>query len=407
VTYIYDGNGLRVEKYSVADGTLYWRSIAGSTLAETNMSGNVTKNEYIYFAGVGKAWWDGSGNLYYIHQDALGSTRTITQANGTVCYDADFTSFGQEIQHTSNCPSTYNYKFTGYERDPETGLDYAFARYYNSRLGRFMSPDPLSGDVTNPQSLNRYTYVLNISTGLTDPFGMHCRSGIWCNPVWANASFPTVYVSDTAALFLNGGYAVGTIITFDINGKVIGVQTGTAQMAGSMDNSGTGSASFWVPGDVTGYQWQNGVLTVNYIQFGGYPTQGTFDPMSGTFSDAYGNVAWNFTDYISSAGSFTSAQVSVSQQIYGEASTGVKDLSAAMAGGDVLAAAGVVAAPFLAPLVPYVGYASTAAEAAFLTNPLGFINFAEGYMNPFPGPYNPYGEAGNLARCVVSGCPSK
>ena len=172
VNYIYDGKGMRVEKSS---GSIYWRAITGDVLAETDTSGN-TKNEYIYFAGQRIAWWDSLGNSYYIYTDALGTTRTIAEANGTVCYDAEFTPYGQEIQHTNNCPSTYNYKFTGYERDSETGLDYAFARYYSSRLGRFMSPDPLGGDISDPQSLNRYAYVGNNPLAYVDPSGL-----IWCS----------------------------------------------------------------------------------------------------------------------------------------------------------------------------------------------------------------------------------
>jgi len=173
VNYTYDGAGRRVKK---SNGTLYWRSIAADVLAETDLNGN-TKNEYVYFAGQRMAWWDGSGNLYYIHVDELGTTRTITKSNGTVCYDADFTPFGQEIQQTNNCPSTYNYKFTGYERDPESGLDYAFARYYNFRLGRFMTADPLGGFVSYPQTLNLYTYVANNPTNVIDPLGNHCMAG--------------------------------------------------------------------------------------------------------------------------------------------------------------------------------------------------------------------------------------
>jgi len=58
-----------------------------------------------------------------------------------------------------------------YERDPETGLDYAFARYYDSRLGRFLSADPMAGAITNPQSLNRYAYAVNNPANFTDPSG--------------------------------------------------------------------------------------------------------------------------------------------------------------------------------------------------------------------------------------------
>ncbi|PYU12247.1 MAG: hypothetical protein DMG37_13880, partial [Acidobacteria bacterium] len=58
--------------------------------------------------------------------------------NNTVCFDSDYTPFGTELPAsgvTVTCPQ--NYKFGGYERDAETGLDYATFRYYNSQLGRF------------------------------------------------------------------------------------------------------------------------------------------------------------------------------------------------------------------------------------------------------------------------------
>jgi RHS repeat-associated protein len=172
VNYSYDGNGLRVEK---SNGTLYWRSITGDVLAETDLSGN-TKNEYVYFAGRRIAWIT-SGNTYFLYMDQVGTIRTITQSNGTMCYDADYTPYGQEIPHTNSCGVTYNYKFTGYERDTETGLDYAFARYYSSRLGRFLSVDPLAGDAGDAQSLNRYAYVENNPRNLFDPLGMYPCDG--------------------------------------------------------------------------------------------------------------------------------------------------------------------------------------------------------------------------------------
>jgi RHS repeat-associated protein len=54
-------------------------------------------------------------------------------------------------------------KFTGYQKDTETGLDFAEARMYNNAHGRFTAVDPLmaSGRSANPQTFNRYTYVLN------------------------------------------------------------------------------------------------------------------------------------------------------------------------------------------------------------------------------------------------------
>jgi RHS repeat-associated protein len=63
---------------------------------------------------------------------------------------------------------------TGEERDTESGLDYFGARYNSSSMERFMSPDPLGGDLTNPQCLNRYSYVLNNPLTNIDPTDMEC-----------------------------------------------------------------------------------------------------------------------------------------------------------------------------------------------------------------------------------------
>jgi RHS repeat-associated protein len=65
-------------------------------------------------------------------------------------------------------------EFTSYERDIETGLDYAQARYYGNTQGRFTSPDPMlsSGRQAEPQSWNRYAYVVNNPLMFTDPSGL-------------------------------------------------------------------------------------------------------------------------------------------------------------------------------------------------------------------------------------------
>ncbi|MEW6736290.1 MAG: RHS repeat-associated core domain-containing protein, partial [Acidobacteriota bacterium] len=71
-------------------------------------------------------------------------------------------------------------RFTTYYRDDETGgFDFAEARYYVSMFGRFLSPDPLvsSARPGNPQTWNRYAYVLNNPVNLTDPNGLAPQGG--------------------------------------------------------------------------------------------------------------------------------------------------------------------------------------------------------------------------------------
>jgi len=71
----------------------------------------------------------------------------ITNANGAMppLEESDYYPYGGEIQITSGDPN--HYKFTGKERDSESGLDYFGARYDASSMGRFMTPDPISGRV--------------------------------------------------------------------------------------------------------------------------------------------------------------------------------------------------------------------------------------------------------------------
>jgi len=78
----------------------------------------------------------------------------------------------------SNSGENNRKKFTGYERDNETGLDFAEARYNSSSLGRFTSPDPFGGGMSpaSPQSFNRYAYVDNNPVNRTDPSGLDWTS---------------------------------------------------------------------------------------------------------------------------------------------------------------------------------------------------------------------------------------
>src|SRR5262249_41850045 len=94
---------------------------------------------------------------------------TITRTFGTL-------PFGDIWYETGTADK---WKFTSYERDSESGLDYAMHRYYNNGFGRFQSLDLLPGRLGNPQSLNRYAYVTNDPINLVDPQGLNIFTAIW------------------------------------------------------------------------------------------------------------------------------------------------------------------------------------------------------------------------------------
>ena len=122
-------------------------------------------------------------NTTYYAGDNLGTARMQFAAGGWPVWAGDFAPYGEEInaQQTTN-----HYKFTGKERDTESGLDYFGARYYASNMGRWMSPDwadkpeavPYSS-LANPQSLNLYGYVGNNPLSKADPDGHEgCCDGL-------------------------------------------------------------------------------------------------------------------------------------------------------------------------------------------------------------------------------------
>jgi len=128
-----------------------------------------------------------SGNpafrFVFYHLDHLGTPRLILDENGATVSQHHYLPFGEERPVPASSEPTLNRRaFTGHERDVESGLDYMMARYYGSTLARFMSPDPLGGDVNDPQSLNRYSYARNNPLMLTDPTGLYtCRDSNNCS----------------------------------------------------------------------------------------------------------------------------------------------------------------------------------------------------------------------------------
>jgi RHS repeat-associated protein len=179
-SYIYDGEGKRVRKL-IGENIRMVYGIGGGLLAEYSGSTGAIQKEYVYGADGLTATIEGS-NTQYLTADHLGSPRVVTNASGAVTLRRDFKPFGEEITAGTGGRSTVQgwgasnslrQQFTSYERDNESELDYAQARYFNSGHGRFTSPDDFKNDsdINDPQSMNKYVYVRNNPLTLIDPDG--------------------------------------------------------------------------------------------------------------------------------------------------------------------------------------------------------------------------------------------
>jgi RHS repeat-associated protein len=176
--YVYDGAGQRVSK----PGKLYWRGTGSDPLAETSAT-DTNPTRYIFFGGKRIARIDpGATTPKYYVSDNLGSTADVTDYLGNVLSESEFYPYGGEQQVVAN--DTNDYKFTGKERDAESGNDYFGARYYASTLGRFLSPDwdakPTAvpyATFGDPQTLNLYAYVENAPLNRVDADGHVAQAG--------------------------------------------------------------------------------------------------------------------------------------------------------------------------------------------------------------------------------------
>ena len=81
----------------------------------------------------------------------------------------DYDAFGNKINSTGSTPNNFLYR--GEQYDPDLGLYYLRARYYNPITGRFMSRDPKDGVLTDPKMLHKYLYAGGDPANSYDPSG--------------------------------------------------------------------------------------------------------------------------------------------------------------------------------------------------------------------------------------------
>ena len=172
--YTYDAAGERISAKTGTTGptTYSLRGLDGKVLRDYTLTGTTWSwsKDYAYRAGQLLATIDASGTKH-MSLDHLGSPRLITNGDRSVATYHAYWAYGMDLGTDLDA---VRMKFTGHERDNQTTagmLDYMHARYYSPVVGRFLSIDPVGGLSENPQSWNRYAYVLGNPITLNDPTG--------------------------------------------------------------------------------------------------------------------------------------------------------------------------------------------------------------------------------------------
>jgi|GEM_PF-863502 RHS repeat-associated protein len=329
-----DGGSTRTFTYNALGERVEWAYPGGAAEMLFDPSGTwlgQAGNYSLVNFGAGHGVTYGGGETYFNHYNSLGSSSMQTKHDGSVVEDMTFYPFGTVWAEPL---SGYGYNFASLPaRDLGSNTDITAFRQYNFTLGRWLSPDPLAGDITNPQSLNRYAYVMNNPTSFVDPPGLksqapcvappgyvlmstnpcakrpaHTCGGMVCADQYYGGSLFEGYVGYQGEniCLTNGvlGYcnegALGLIVNgndeFDATAQANGMSftpAGQTQIDSSgRSSTGTGSFTFDAGAWMQAEGFRDSGILGKYAPISGY---GTIMTSSGTQSAAWGSFAESLT----------------------------------------------------------------------------------------------------------------
>ena len=215
--YLYDARGLRSQKLTAKGMRLYHYDLTGNLLSETTDRGTLIR-DYVYLGALPVAQIDNHGRheakgltkdhnkkpgmadaqeghedprypgrheaIVYLHSDHLNTPRLATDPEQRIRWRWEGEAFGESKPQSGKAlaetdgedgdeddgkaKTIVNLRFAGQYYDSETGLHYNWNRYYDPKIGRYLSSDPigLAG------GLNTYAYVFNSPVNLVDPSGL-------------------------------------------------------------------------------------------------------------------------------------------------------------------------------------------------------------------------------------------
>jgi RHS repeat-associated protein len=254
-----------------------------------------------------------STTVHYVHTDHLTGSNVVTGDSDAIEQTLDYYPYGSIRLNEKSGSFDEKKKFTGYEHDDDTGLEYANARYYNSGIGRFISQDPVFiaiGDggqikqltqqelqqiLADPQNLNSYSYSRNNPLRIIDPTGEWILDLVTGKQSWN--SF-ILEVGDAANYLYDNSSTWKTAMDHPVAaGATVGIASGAASYVGAVSltslsvnylgGAGTACIAF------CGAAVQTGQKVIDYTSRFGPDLGSKMNQVSRNLSDS----GYNFSDH--------------------------------------------------------------------------------------------------------------
>ena len=226
--YQYDGDGNRISQQAGTSSYQYSVDVARrnpAVLSENGSDGNI---DFQY--GLTMLSGSSSSLEQFYQADGVGSTADVTDATDTLKASYTYDPWGKLLNPIDPLGTKDKFKFAGEALDPQTGLYYLRARYYDPTVGRFISKDALSGSARVPLSRNRYGYALANPLRYTDTLGLAAEPGSGDQGFLHSGALGGMITS------------TGTINTTSLTPPP---SSGTQGPPGTFGSTGLGSGGFW------------------------------------------------------------------------------------------------------------------------------------------------------------------
>lgn len=170
-SYTYDAENNRI---SITESGMQYDVIINPTasLSQVLLRTGPDNSQTFYVYGLGLIGEESGTDYKVYHYDLRGSTVMLTDGNGATTDSYQYGPYGELLNHLGTSNTTFLYNGRDGVMTDYNGLYYMRARYYCPEIKRFILRDSLEGSITDPQTINRYSFVKGNPPLYIDPLGL-------------------------------------------------------------------------------------------------------------------------------------------------------------------------------------------------------------------------------------------